>query len=131
MEDKWWIYAIAAEDESATDSKPELKEKSESETKKLNAEDSKTGRERMKIVMLRSWTGKSIYELHVLLLGSAEEGGRITGLTWEIDEEIITGQTEEVAKERTREVCRWVLGVVLGPDVPKRRREKVSSDGGE
>ncbi len=41
---------------------------------------------------------------------------RITGLTWESDEDAIRGQEEEGAKATVREVCKWVLGVELPGD---------------
>lgn len=88
-----------------------------------------TGKRTMKVFMERSWTGALIFELVVEVwlterkvsdgdIWDREEEGRIVSLVWETDETQITGQTEEVAKERVREVCRWVLGIDLVPEVP-------------
>ncbi|KAK0111406.1 hypothetical protein ONS95_001766 [Cadophora gregata] len=100
-----------------------------------------TGPEIMRLFMVRSWTGNLVYIIRILVLreesrsgGKKEEGdmeGRILGIVWETDEERVRGQSESVAKESAREVCRWILGVQLLPDVPAPRRGKVQRGGSE
>ncbi|KAH7317652.1 hypothetical protein BKA65DRAFT_105663 [Rhexocercosporidium sp. MPI-PUGE-AT-0058] len=143
MEDKWLVYAVDGGEDEAGDSilDDESVGKIESERKRKEADVSKLvslkGSDTMRVFMVRSWTGKPVFEIQILVLrsegskkgdsggqGEIETGfeGRIEGIVWESDEKVITGQDEAVAKERAREVCRWILGVHLLPDVPKPRR---------
>ncbi|KAL5331694.1 hypothetical protein ACEPPN_001230 [Leptodophora sp. 'Broadleaf-Isolate-01'] len=151
MEDKWLVYAVDGDgkkDGEMEEGKQGILGGGEAESAELEREGEEVGgvreaglsklvdlkeHEMMRVFMVRSWTGKPIYEIRILVLrdqegkkregeGEGEVVGRIEGLVWESDGEVITGQDEGVAKERAREVCRWILGVQLLPDVPKPRR---------
>jgi hypothetical protein len=69
----------------------------------------------------RSWTGKKIAEAGIQIerggTGREKGGWWVRSVVWKSDEGVIRGMSEEVAKERCREVCRWVMGVELGEEV--------------
>lgn len=154
MEDKWFIYSRDGNGEEdggnagtgKGDEESDSDSESESETEvgmddNINSQkegqkaSEKTTPEIMRLFMVRSWTGNLVYILRILVLrdesrsggkkGEGEMEGRILGITWETDVKHVRGQDENVAKETAREVCRWILGVQLLPDVPAPRRGKV------
>jgi hypothetical protein len=87
MEDKWFVC-----------SEGEVKE---GETVNLN--------------FYRSWTGRKISTMEILV-GKEGEGGRVSGLVWEGNRDVVKEQDSGGAKDVVREVCRWVLGADLGAD---------------
>jgi hypothetical protein len=111
MEDKWFVYC-----EDLNDDVGDIGKGGEMER-------------RLRVCMCRSWTGKRIVEVEILVWrmreddvekekrGTGDWEGKIIGLTWD---DIYDGRTkeecEENAKSRVREVCRWVLGVKLSDD---------------
>ncbi|KAG4437080.1 hypothetical protein IFR05_007455 [Cadophora sp. M221] len=154
MEDKWLVYSVDGEKGKEKEGGFEIEGAGRVELKLDKREGGEGGdegddrkqvgskeSEMMRVFMVRSWTGNLIYEIQILVLrdvnskkgeeGEVEVEGRIEGLVWESDEENIRGQDEAFAKESVREVCRWILGVQLLPDVPKPRRGGGSNGSGK
>ncbi|PVH73357.1 hypothetical protein DL98DRAFT_53456 [Cadophora sp. DSE1049] len=159
MEDKWLVYSRDGDgDEDGADGgtgrgvgekgDSDGDEESDEETEPVKADEKandkasteSTTPEIMRLFMVRSWTGNLVYIIQILVLrdesrsggkkGEEEMEGRILGIAWEGDEKLARGQDEDVAKETAREVCRWILGVQLLPDVPAPRRGKVGQKEG-
>lgn len=154
MEDKWFVYSKdgdgdedgrdggtgedSDEEEPEPEPEPEINNNTHKDIQKANnktSNDPPTTPEILRLFMVRSWTGNLVYIVRILVQreesrsggkkGEGEMEGRILGIVWEGDEKLVRGQDESVAKETAREVCRWILGVQLLPDVPAPRRGKV------
>ena len=76
----------------------------------------------VKVSLIRSWTSFKIFELDVTLSDEVDADGVpvaawVTNLTYETNKEDVQSENVNRAQREAGDVCRWVLGVDISPEV--------------